>query len=164
MQTLDSPVYEVKQDSQWYKDTIETREKRAEFFETLNKDYFQDNGFAFYHDEYFGVYGSSRDYETYKDELKKNPDKNGIYIFKKRSKHYQVFSEMLKEVEKKDDPFKRMDVFGLNNTKASQWINGRWFWQVKDLSQVKGDEVEPIDYKDYLKICMEQIDKEKANV
>ncbi|WP_143804809.1 hypothetical protein [Paraliobacillus ryukyuensis] len=158
MQTLDSPVFEVKQDSKWYKNTIERERKRKEFFKKINSTYFKDNGFAYYHDEHFGVQGESDDYEAYKDELKKNSDKNGVYIFKKRSKYFDIFSEILKEVEKNNDPFKRMDVLGMNNAKGSQWLGDRWFFSVKNESEVVGKEVEKMNYKDYLKVVMEHTD------
>ncbi|WP_163538278.1 hypothetical protein [Gracilibacillus sp. YIM 98692] len=159
METLDSPVFEVKQDSQWHKDTVFRNQKRKEFFKELSEKYLTDNGFAFYHEGHFGIYGHSKDYETYKDELTKNPDKNGIHTFKKRSKYHKIFKEMLEGFEDKYSPFKAHDVFGTNNMKASQWLGDRWFWSVKDKSQVVGDEVEPLDYKDYLKVVMEHVEE-----
>ncbi len=160
MKTLDSPVYEVKQESDWYKKTAARREKRRNFFKEINEKYFKDNGFAYYHSEYFGVSGDSEDYEVYKDELKKNPTKDNIYIFKKRSKYYPIFKEMIEEIDDNYSPFEGHDRLGTNNMTGSQWIGDRWFWGVKNESNVKSDEVKPIDYKEYLQVIMETVDSD----
>lgn len=160
METLDAPVFEVKQDSEWYKETAKRKEAQKEFFKEVNEEYFTDNGFVFYHEEYFGIDGDSKDYEMYKSELKKHPDKNNIYIFKKRSKYYPIFKEKLAKFQNKYSPFKAHDVLGMNNMTASQWVDGRWFYGVKNADQVEGREVEPIDYKEYLKIVMDALEEE----
>ena len=156
MQTLDAPVYEVRQDSEWYKETVKRDTDINNFFKEINEKYFTDNGFSFYHSEYFGISGSSKDYETYKDHLLKNPEKNGMYPFKKRSKYYPIFKEMIEKIDR-GNPFKAHDVLGLNNVAASQWLGDRWFYQVKRAEDVKdttGAEVTPIEYVDYLSLVM----------
>lgn len=158
-QTLDAPVYEVKQDSEWYIETKARNERETEFFKEINSTYFNDRGFAYYHSEHFGVNGRSEDYEKYKDELLKNPDKNGVYIFKKKSKFVPIFKEMIAKVGDKN-PFKSHDVFGTNNLKASQWIGNRWFFSVKREEYIKdpSGEVQPIDYKEYLALLMSSLE------
>ncbi|AUJ23147.1 hypothetical protein [Virgibacillus dokdonensis] len=157
MQTLDAPVFEVRQDSDWYKEEIERREKTKEFFNKIQNGYIQDNGFAFYHESHFGIYADSKDYEIYKSELTKHPDKNGIYTFKKRSTHYKLFKEMLDDIPR-ISPFKPHDVFGLNNMNQSQWVGDRWFYSVKDENKIPqesiGIKIEPISYKKYLEIIV----------
>ena len=159
-QTLDAPVYEVKQDSEWYIETKARNKRQDEFFKEINTTYFEDRGFAYYHSEYFGVDKRSKDYEKYKDELLKNPDKNGIYIFKKKSKYVPIFKEMIAKVGEKN-PFKSHDVFGANNLKQSQWIGDRWFFSVKNEEYIKDpkEEVQSIDYKEYLKVVMDSLNK-----
>jgi hypothetical protein len=157
MSALDSPVYEVKQDSEWYKSEVKREQDIKNFFEKINSEYFCDNGFSFYHSEYFGVNYKSKDYEKYRDEVTKNPNKDGVHTFKKRSKHFKIFKEMIEQIEF-SSPFKRHDVFGLNNLTASQWLGDRWFFGVKHEKFVKGEEVEPIDYKEYLKLLLEAQD------
>lgn len=165
MQTLDAPVFEVKQDSDWYKNEVERRKKTKEFFNKIRNDYIEDNGFAFYHESHFGIYADSKDYETYRDELTKHPDKNGLHTFKKRSTHYKVFKEMLEEIPS-NNPFKPHDVFGSNNMNQSQWLRGRWFYSVKDENRVPensiGIEIEPISYKKYLEIVMDVIEENEG--
>lgn len=156
-ETLSSPVYEVKKESEWYRQMKEMKEKQKEFFTKINEEYFEDNGFSYYHSEYFGVQADSKDYEKYKDEVVKNPKDNGFHAFKKRSKYYPIFREMLKEIPERD-PFKSHDVLGLNNISGSQWIGDRWFFGVKHEKYVKGDEVEPVAYKEYLKAVMDVMD------
>lgn len=157
MNTLNAPVYEVKQDSQWYKQKVKQKSDIKKFFEKVNSEYFKDNGFSFYHSEHFGIQAESKDLETYKDEVSKNPNKDGVHIFKKRSKYFKIFKELLDQIEEVY-PFKAHDVFGLNNLTASQWIDNRWFFGAKNEKYVKGDEVEPIDYKEYLKLVMETLE------
>ncbi|CDQ22608.1 hypothetical protein [Halobacillus karajensis] len=159
MQTLDAPVYEVKQDSEWYKKTMARRKRQEKFFKEINEKYFKDNGFSYYHSEWFGVQGDSEDYEVYKNELRKNPDKNGVHIFKKNSKYFKAFKEMLDEVEGDFSPFASHDRLGLNNMSGSQWIGDRWFFGVKRESEVKSDEVEKIDFKDYLAVVAKSLDE-----
>lgn len=159
-QPIDAPVYEVKQDSEWYIETKARLQREDEFFKEINSTYFEDRGFAYYHAEHFGVDGKSKDYEKYKDELLKNPDKNGIYIFKKKSKYVPIFKEMIAKVGEKN-PFKSHDVFGVNNLKYSQWIGDRWFFSVKNEEYIKDpkEEVQPIEYKEYLKVVMDSLDE-----
>jgi hypothetical protein len=157
MNTLDAPIYEVKQDSEWYQKQVKRRTDIEEFFKKMNSEYFKDNGFSFYHSEWFGVQGDSKDYETFKDELMKNPNKDGVHIFKKRSKYFKVFKELLEKIEEVS-PFKTHDVFGLNNVKASHWVGDRWFFSVKRDELKNGDEVTPIDFKEYLGLVMKSLD------
>lgn len=148
-------MYEVNQDSEWYMEKQKERANTKAFFKEINSEYFIDNGFSFYHSEHFGVNGDSKDYETYKNELAKNPDKNNVHIFKKRTPHFKIFKEMLKKIEIVS-PFHPHDVFGLNNVSSSQWIGDRWFFEVKHEKYIKKkDMVTPIDYKDYLNLVLE---------
>jgi len=158
MQTLDEYVYEFKQDSKWYQGKVKEREGIKDFFNKINNEYFEDNGFSFYHEEHFGVQGYSEDYEKFKNEVKKNPDKNGVHIFKKRSKYYSIFKDMLKEINI-ISPFMAHDVLGSNNMRASQWLGDRWFWEVKNPDAIKSDQVEPVVYKEYLEVVKDSIDK-----
>jgi hypothetical protein len=158
--TLNAPVFEVKQDSEWYKYTKARLQREKEFFAELNKTFFEDNGFSYYHGEHFGVSGDSKDYEKYKDEVLKNPDRNGVHIFRKRSKYTAIFIEMMKGIDDKN-PFKPHDVFGRNNLRASQWLGDRWFFGAKVADKVVGEEVEEIDYKEYLKLVMDSMDTDK---
>jgi hypothetical protein len=156
MQTLDAPVYEVKQDSEWYKNRVKRDLQIKEFFKKINAEYFKDNGFSFYHSEWFGVQGDSADYETYKDEVMKNPNKDGVHIIKKRSKYFAIFKELLEQIDD-SSPFKSHDVLGFNNISGSQWVGNRWFFGVKHEEFVKGEEVTLIDYKEYLKVVMDSL-------
>lgn len=156
MQTLDAPIYEVNQDSDWYKRESKRKQDTKEFFEKIKEKFGLSDGFGFYHSEYFGIHGGTKDYEVFKDELLKNPDKD-FYPFKKRSKYFKEIKEMIEQIEDRN-PFKSHDVLGLNNISASQWVGDKWFFQVKNEQLVKGNEVTPIDYKDYLKFVMENLD------
>lgn len=158
MQTLAAPVYEVNQDSEWYKKMQKRNKDINKFFKDINEEFgFEDNGFSFYHSEYFGVSAHSKDYEKFKDELLKNPESNGMHPFRKRSKYYQIFKKKIEQIED-ISPFKSHDVFGTNNISASQWVKDRWFFGVKNEEYVKGDEVSPIVFKEYLKVLMEVLD------
>lgn len=158
MQTLNSPVYEVKKDSEWYMKKRKKESDIKDFFKKINTEYFKDNGFSFYHSEYFGVNSNSKDYETYKDEVSKNPNKDNVHIFKKRSKYFKIFKGLLKSIEE-ISPFKNHDVFGPNNAKVSQWIEDRWFFEVGNEDLVKGEEVSLMDYKEYLQLVMDSINE-----
>lgn len=160
METLGSPVYEVKQDSEWYIKEMKRRNDVNKFFDKFEEKYGIRKGFSYYHSEYFGVYGGTEAYELFKDDVVKNPTKDDWYAFKKRSKYFKEIKELLEKIEKVS-PFHSHDVLGLNNVVASQWIGDRWFFQIKNEKFVKDTEhkeVAPIDYKEYLKFVMDCIE------
>lgn len=157
MKTLDAPVYQVKQDSDWYKSVIKQKEEVRAFFKDFKDKYGVREGFGFYHTEYFGAHKGTEAYDFFKDEVLKNPTKDGFYAFKKRSKYFKEIKEMLEKIEL-SDPFKSHDVLGLNNVSASQWLGDKWFFQVKDENLVKSDEVVPVDFKEYLAVVMDKLD------
>lgn len=159
MQTLDAPVFEVNQDSEWYKNKKQQKEDTKNFFKIIKEKYGLSDGFAFYHSDYFGIYGGTKDYETYKNELVKTPtEKDDFYPFKKRSKYYKEIKELIQQITEIYS-FKSHDVFGLNNVSASQWVGDRWFFGVNNEEYIKEHkEIVPIDYKEYLKIVMETLD------
>ena len=156
--TLDAPVYELKKDSEWHRAKTEYLAGKRKFYKEIEKD-FPDNGFTYYHDSYFGVLGQSKDYETYKDHLRKNADKNGVYIFKKTSPLWKVYHEKLKEFVDLEDSFKSHDVFGWNNVKVGQRVGDRYFYSIKIPESITdpNNEVEPIEYADYLQVVMDVI-------
>jgi hypothetical protein len=156
MQTLDAPVYEVKQDSEWYKKAIKRNDDIDNFFKKVKEQYNLGEGFSFYHSEYFGVHSNTEEYKLYKYEVTKNPNKDGVHTFKKRSKYFKEIKELVEQIEL-ISPFKPHDVLGRNNITASQWIGDRWFFQVKHAQFVKGDEVTPVDYKEYLKLYLDSL-------
>jgi hypothetical protein len=157
METLDAPVYEVKKDSEWYLKEKKRRNDISDFFKKTKDKYNLGEGFSFYHSEYFGVQTGTKEHELYKDEVSKNPNKNGFHAFKKRSKYFKEIKELLEQVEE-ISPFKSYDVFGLNNLTASQWIGDRWFFGVKHELHVKGEEAVPVVYKDYLNLIISKLD------
>lgn len=156
METLDAPIYEIKQESNWYKTEKKRREDINKFFDEFKATYGIKNGFSFYHSEYFGVRAGTEAYDFFKDEVVKNPTKAGFYAFKKRSKYFTDIRSMLEKIEEAN-PFKGHDVFGRNNITASQWVGDRWFFGVRDEKRVEGEEAVAIDFKDYLKIILEKL-------
>jgi hypothetical protein len=156
MNTLAAPVYEVKKDSEWYKSEVRRKNGINNFFDTFKEKFGIDKGFGFYHSEYFGVHEGTEAHDYFKDEVVKNPTKNGFYPFKKRSKYYKEIKELLEQIEEVS-PFKSHDVFGLNNVSGRHWVGDRWFFGVKHEQYIKGDEVVPIDYKDYLSVVINEI-------
>jgi hypothetical protein len=158
VQTLNAPIFEVKQDSEWYKQKVKQQEDTKVFFKTIKERYGISDGFGFYHSEFFGIHYGTEDYKKFKDELRKNPHEGDFYIFKKRSKYYKEIKELLEKVED-ISLFKSHDTFGTNNVSASQWVGEKWFFGVKKADYIKKhDEITPIDYKDYLKTVMNSLD------
>jgi hypothetical protein len=158
MNTLGEPVYEVRQDSQWHQDKKQQYEDIQKFFKTIKEKYGLEEGFGFYHADYFGIHSGTKAFDTFKNELVKNPTEDGdFYPFKKRSTYFKEIKELIQQI-KWISPFKSHDVFGTNNVTASQWIGDRWFFQVKNVKEIKGEEVIPLIYKDYLKIVVDSLD------
>jgi hypothetical protein len=158
VETLDAPVYEINQDSDWYKRKMKQKEDTKNFFQVVKEKYGLVDGFGFYHSDYFGIHGNTKDYELFKGELLKNPDNGDFYPFKKRSKYYNEIKKLIEKVEV-ISPFTSHDVFGLNNVTASQWLGDRWFYGVKNAELIKRSEIiTPIDYKDYLKVVMDSLE------
>lgn len=159
MQTLDAPIYEINQDSEWFKSEKKRREDMNGVFKELADKYELGEGFSYYHSEYFGIYSGTEAYKKYKDELVKNPDKNGWHAFRKLSKYFSEIKTILNKVEERN-PFMAHDVLGLNNISASQWVDGRWYFGVKNIELIKDHNiVTPIDFKDYLKIVMNALEE-----
>lgn len=156
MGTLDAPIYEVKQDSDWYKAEIKSKEAKRNFFKILKEKFGAVEGFAFYHDEYFGVEEGTEAYEVFKDEVSKNPKKHGFHPFKKRSKHYEEIKSLIAAIEIVS-PFKAHDAFGLNNVTAHHWVDGRLFYGVKSDKGIVSEEVAPVSFKDYLQVVMDNL-------
>lgn len=166
MQTLDAPVYEVNQYSEWYKNKVAEMEAGNRFFDELENKYGIREGFGYYHSEFFGIHAGTDAFEKFRSELLKNPHENSdFYPFKKRSKYFKEIKELLESINvERVSPFYAHDVFGLNNVKANHWIGERWFYQVKNIEFIKRhDEITPIDYKEYLNIVMTHLDKETDN-
>ncbi len=157
MQTLDAPIYEVKQDSEWYKAEVQCKSDRQNFYSALKDKFGTIEGFAYYHSEYFGVAAGSEAYELFKDEVSKNPKRHGFHPFKKRSKYYKEIKEMIEAIAEVS-PFKAHDVFGLNNINARQWIDGRLFYGVRQDEDITSEEVTPVAFKDYLQVVMSKLD------
>lgn len=99
MQTLDAPVFEVKQSSDWYKKKIKNEDDQIKFFKKFEEVYGSAEGFAFWHSEYFGVEPDTECYEIFKNDLCKNP-KDGYYPFKKRSENYKKLKPCLSRLKK----------------------------------------------------------------
>ncbi|MCM3413552.1 hypothetical protein [Metabacillus litoralis] len=156
MQTLDAPIYEINQDSEWYKSALKRSEDINKFFMKFEEKYGIKEGFSFYHSEYFGVYEGTEAHDFFKGEILKNP-KDGFYPFKKRSKYFDEIKSLIEDIEDVS-PFKAHDVLGLNNISGSQWLGDRWFFGVKHKKYIKGDEVTSVDYKEYLKAVMNELD------
>ncbi|MFY0516437.1 hypothetical protein ACOMCU_01210 [Lysinibacillus sp. UGB7] len=189
MQTLDAPLYEVDQESIFYKHSLEKRdyhEKLSMVIGEIAEAYgFNGNDFRYYGPYKFGFLGSSDAYDLTQEHLVKNEDRNGVYAFRKSSKPYKDISARLLSVpEINFNPFEVHDVFGSNNLIASQWVGDRLFYGVKDASQTEDvvakraasakehgkTYVEPvvkIDHKDYLKLiiaALEEKEEEKSAV
>jgi hypothetical protein len=161
MKTLDEHIYEVNQDSDWYKKKDKQFDDINNFYRIIKEKYGFEEGFVFYHSEYFGIEYGTPDYEKFKDELLKNSNKDGIHIFKKKSKFNQIMKGLLDEVEE-ISPFKVHDTFGLNNTRGSQWVNGRWFFSIEDPENINQfGEISSVEFKDYLKVVMDALEKEE---
>jgi len=156
MQTLDAPVFEVNQDSEWYKSQARRRSDIKDFFAKFKDIYGVSEGFLFYHSEYFGVREGSKAYEIFKEELVKNPTEKGFYPFKKRSNSYKEIHLLLEQIED-NNPFKSHDVLGINNITGSHWVLDRWFYGVRDIELIAGKEVAAVDYQEYLNVVIDSL-------
>ena len=174
MQTLSEPLYEINQESEYYKKAKWKKDQNKRINEIIdelaNELGFDGEEFRFYGSGGFGFEYNSNGYEKFKDQLTKNPDSNGIYTFKKSSKTYKIANPKLIEIDKIQQsvsPFALHDIFGWNNLKASQWIDDRLFIEVKNSevtvkkimseSRSKQYPIEPvkeIPYKEYLQLIL----------
>lgn len=159
MSALSEPVFELKQDSEIYKKL----KKRKDMQKDINKiiddiasEYgFNPEDFAYYSSVSFGFSMGTDSREQFKNHLTKRSDRNGIYTFKRNQKLFKEISKKMKNIDEINDivsPWWMMDVFGLNNAKASQWIGDRQFIEVKDESKASSKHVDKIQYTDYLEI------------
>lgn len=188
MQTLQGPVYEIHQESDYYKVVKERKDSNVRVNEILGgiaKEFgFDSAEFFYYGSGGFGFERYSKGYEKFEVHLTKNADRNGIHTFKRNSIPYKKISKLLKEVyeiEEKVDPFALRDIFGFNNLSASQWVGDRYFVGAKSeelvLERIEarkskvatkdGDDfIEPIaqiSYRDYLLLVAEALAKEAVH-
>lgn len=179
MEALSEPLFEINQDSDYYKKIKEVKDARPRINKVLQEIGeelgFDSKEFAYYGSAGFGFYGNSTAFDKFENELTKKPDRNGVYLFKKRTSSYKKISPKLLELEKINrsvSPFALHDIFGLNNLKASQWVGDRYFVEVKSASvtrdkvsspeRIKQYAIEPVkemEYKQYLLLVVEEIGK-----
>lgn len=179
MQTLSEPLFEVNPECDYYKRVKRKKDNEPKvdqiFKDVANEFNYEYKDFAYYGCRGFGFYGGTESYKKFKDDLTKKADRNGIHTFKLTSKLFKEISPKFSEVDdmlKTGSPFDLHDIFGWNNLSASQWIGDRLFVEVKKAERtdelLNSDkrrerfEVEPvmkINYKDYLKLIMKELDK-----
>lgn len=185
MQTLQGPVYEIHQESDYYKVVKERKDSNVRVNEILNgiaKEFgFDVAEFFYYGSGGFGFERYSKGFEKFDIHLTKMADRNGIHTFKRNSIPYKKISKLLKEVDEiegKVDRFALHDIFGFNNLSASQWVGDRYFvgakseevvlerMEARKLKVASKDGVrfiEPIaqiSYRDYLLAVAESLAKE----
>ncbi|WP_143804728.1 hypothetical protein [Paraliobacillus ryukyuensis] len=175
MQTLDSPVFELNKESDYYKKIKEVKDSQPIINEILDqvasKLEIDPKEFLYYNAGGFGFEKYTDSYMKYQDKLTKNPDRNGVHTFKRSTNEFKEISSMINEIDKIKktvNPFALHDIFGFNNLKASQWIGDRFFVGVKseertmgNVEERKNQSIEPvkdISYKEYLKLVMEHTD------
>lgn len=136
---MNAPVYEVNPESEFYKSHAQKRANISKVNKLISdiENYLgiTEETFVYYNAARFGFFGSSDGYEMYKDNLKKNPDRNGVYLFKKTTPEFKYVKEIMEQVDALKnvvDPFSAHDIFGMNNIKASQWVGDRMFVSVVD--------------------------------
>ncbi|APJ11105.1 hypothetical protein [Bacillus safensis] len=153
METLNSPVYEVKRESDWYKEGFIDREDHDKFFNQLENLYGVKKGFVYLDSENFGVIPDTESYHYFKKEIVKNKIQ-GFYPIRKKSEYYLKLKTLIEQIRERD-PSRPHSEFGENNARYSQWLGDRWFYEVKDESLVEGNDVEPIEYTEYLKVAVD---------
>lgn len=139
MTAMNAPVYEVNPESGFYKAHAQKRANISKVNKILGdiENYLgiPEETFIYYDAARFGFFGSSDEYKMYKEMLKKNPDSNGVYLFKKTTPEFKYVTELMKQVDELRNvvsPFSAHDIFGMNNIKASQWVGDRMFVSVVD--------------------------------
>lgn len=181
LKTLNEPLFEINQDSEFFKRSNERREKQTRVNEILDEVAIRIGcavkEFNYYGSQSFGFMHDSEGYLKFRNELTKNSDRNGLYTFKKSSKTFKLVSPMMEEIDDIRNivsPFELHHVVGMNNAVATQWIAGRMFVGVKDievaryeitkLGRMKEYPVEPlkpIEYHEYLKLFLEATAKQE---
>lgn len=180
MKTLNAPLFELNPECDYYQ-TLKTRKDNQprinEILANIAKEFgFDVKEFSLYGSRKFGFRSDTEAYQKFKEELTKNPDRNGIHTFKSSTKTFKAISPKLVEVDKINNvgsAFILHDIFGWNNLVASQWVDDRLFFEVKsedntwravnDQDRRKQFEVEPvkeIDYKEYLTLIMNKLGDE----
>lgn len=176
MKTLNSPLFEVNQESDYYKKVKDRHDKNsrvneilAEVAKTLEVNL---DEFSYYSSSRFGFSKYTAAFDKYKEQLTKNADRNGIHTFKMKTPGLKLIGPMLKEIDEinsSNNPFEIHDIFGWNNLTASHWIEDRLFIEVIDeeitkklltsLDRKTRYEVEPIkeiSYKEYMSLALEK--------
>ena len=177
-QAISEPMFEINPESDFFKRSKAVREANDKIYAIIDEiaeEYgFDAKEFPHYDSGACGFLSYSDGLKKFENEVKKNPDRNGVHTFKKNSKMWQEIKPRMQQVadyyKAGPSPFALMDIVGINNSKFTQWIEGRMFVQVKDketvLRAMAGPDrrkrflVEPIletPYEDYLTLLLTAI-------
>ena len=182
MKTLNEPMYEINQDSEYYKKAKWRKDQQGRVNEIITSvalEYgFEPEALQIYSHSCFGFKWHAPDVDKFREHLTKKSDRDGIHSFKKTSKLFKEISPKLKEITDIDrsvSPFALHEIFGLNNLVASQWIENRLFISVKDQMHTKKllnsenrslrypvEPIKHISYKEYLQLFITATDQEVA--
>src|SRR5690625_4599184 len=103
MSALSEPLYELDQESKYYKNLKKRKDTQSQvddIIEKIAETYgFESKDFAYYHAKHFGFMSGTSSVEKFREHLTKNSDRNGVYTFKKNTKFYKEISEKMNEVD-----------------------------------------------------------------
>ena len=177
-QTLSEPIFEINPESKYFKQSKAVREAKDKIYDIIDEiaeEYgFDAKDFPHYDSGSCGFLSRSEGLEKFRNEVKKNPDRNEVHVFKQSSKMWKAIKPKMEQIAEYynagPSPFTLIDIVGMNNSKYTQWVSGRMFVQVKDRDYVlkqledptreKRFSVEPIveiPFKYYLQLVMENI-------
>lgn len=167
---LNRPVYTPKVGSQIYLDHKKALEKKDTFYKALD-DFIADNPslsvMGIFSQEKIGVeYGSEAE-KDFDKELKKHPEK-GYKIFKKNSKTLKFIQESIgKEIEEmkrsnRGYKFAVSDYFDSSGRTgySTHTVDGKLYFSAEQ-EAIDSDEIELVDYADYLRAVADRVQMEE---
>lgn len=168
---LNRPVYTPKVGSQMFLDHKKALEKKDTFHKVLD-DFITDNPslsvMGIFSQDKIGVeYGSEAE-KDFDKELKKHPEK-GYKIFKKNSKTLKFIQESIgKEIEEMNSYSRkyRFSVsdyfdFGRRTRYSTHTVDGKLYFSAEQ-EAIDSDEIELVDYADYLRAVADKVQMEKG--
>lgn len=179
--TLSEPMFEIHPDSEYYGQVKSVRDARPRINEIIDgiaaTHGFNPEEFNYYGSEGFGFKAKSEGRVKFERDLSKNPDRNGIYLFKKTTAVFKAIKpemQKIQEIRNKRNPFGLHDITGVNNVSRSQWLDQRLFVEVKSMDEVERmmadpnrstrypvEPVKQVKYTEYLELALTLLKEEE---
>ena len=168
---LNEPVYRVKEYSNLNRLYVEKEKQGKVISEEIKRvitefPHFGDDVLGIWSRSCMGIRVESSVEEEYEAELTKK-EIQGYRIFKKKSPTLKVLKDLLGESlddfngARANYKFELHTQYGINNVSGTHFIDGQLYVGLRGKPEKNSDELEPVDYKEYLSLYINSQQQEE---